>query len=53
MLEQPFCSFFALQSWYNMDNNGQNTAIEGEMLGKKTRNPTKYIKQLYLSINRE
>jgi len=32
---------------------GQNTAIEGQMLGKKTKNPRKHIKQLYPSINRE
>jgi len=30
---------------------GQNTTIEGKMLGEKTKNPTKYIKQLYPSIN--
>jgi len=36
-----------------MDNHGrgQNTAIEGQM--PKTKNPTKYIKQLHPSINRE
>jgi len=32
---------------------GQNIAIKGQMLGKKTKNPTKHMKQLHLSINRE
>jgi len=36
-----------------MTLGGQNTAIKGQMLGKKTRNPTKHIKQLHPSINRE
>jgi len=38
-----------------MDNRrgGQNTAIKWQMLGNKTKNPAKYIKQLYSSINRE
>jgi len=54
-LESSFCSFFAPQSWYNVDDcgQGQNTTIEGQMLGKKAKNSTKYIKQLYPSINRE
>ena len=32
---------------------GQNTSIYGQMLGEKALNPTKRIKQLYSSINRE
>jgi len=32
---------------------GQNTVIKGKMMGKKAKNPTKHIKQLHLSINRE
>jgi len=38
-----------------MDDHGegQNTAIEGQMLGKKTKHPAKHIKQLHPSINRE
>jgi len=38
-----------------MDNHGrgQNIAIEGQMLGKKTKNPIKHIKQLHPSINQE
>jgi len=32
---------------------GQNTAIEGKMLGEMTKNPAKRIKQLRPSINRE
>jgi len=35
------------------DGRGQNTAIEGRMLGKKTKNPAKHIKTLYPSINQE
>jgi len=54
-LELDFCSFFALRAWHNMDDRGggQNTAIERQMLGNKAKNPAKYIKQLYPSINRE
>jgi len=32
---------------------GQNVAIKGQMLGKKTKDPAKHIKQLHLSIHRE
>mgnify|MGYP007039567943 CR=1 FL=1 len=32
---------------------GQNIAIEGQMLGEKTKNPVKHIKQLQPNINRE
>jgi len=30
---------------------GQNTAIEGKMLGEKTKNLAKHIKQLHPSMN--
>jgi len=30
---------------------GQNTAIKGQMLGKKAKNLAKHIKQLHSSIN--
>jgi len=32
---------------------GQNTAIKGQMLSKKTKNSAKHIKALHPSINRE
>ena len=32
---------------------GQNTAIKGQMLDKKAKNPVKHIKQLHPSIDRE
>jgi len=32
---------------------GQYTAIKGQMLGKKAKNPAKHIKQLRPSINRK
>jgi len=32
---------------------GQNTAIEGQMLDEKAKNPAEHIKQLHPSINRE
>jgi len=46
MLAPGFWSFFALRSWHNMDDHegGQNVAVGGKMLGKKTENPTKHIK---------
>jgi len=55
VLESDFYSFFALRSWHSMNDHrrGQNTAIKGQMLAKKTKNPAKHIKQLHLSINRE
>jgi len=55
VLEPDFYSFFALRTWYNMDDHGvgQNTAIYGQILGKKTKNPAKHIKQQYPSINLE
>ena len=37
----------------NDHGEGQNTAIKGQMLGEKAKNPVKHIKQLYPSINRE
>jgi len=38
-----------------MDDHGggENTAIKEQMMGKKTNNSTKHIKQLHPSINRE
>ena len=55
MLELNFCSFFTLRTWHNMDDcgGGQNTSIKRQMLDKRAKNPTKHIKQLYSSINRE
>jgi len=46
VLESGFCSFFAPRVWHNMDEHGrgQNTAIKGQMLDKKAKNPTKHIK---------
>ena len=55
MLELGFCSLFAPRPWHIMDDRerGQNTAIEGQKLDKKAKNPVKHIKQLYPSINQE
>jgi len=55
VLESDFYSFFTLWLWHDMNDcgRGQNTTIEGQMLGKKAKNPVKHIKQLYPSINQE
>lgn len=53
VLGLDFCSFFALWSLHNKDDNrgGESTIIERQLLGKKTKNPIKHIKQPYPSTN--